>query len=223
MSIRVLMIVHDFPHAAQPFVLNQVIGLINLGCDLTIVAKRSAHPRGDPRVPEEVRTYQLFEKIIYLRPQVGPGIWAIFLTAMMIVSYAFRHPVRFVLAMMIAARTGDYSSLQILSRADVISLLGPIDVIHCQFGTAGNMGLLLRAVRAAQGAKVITSLRGSDISSVLRRKPRLYTELIREGDYFLPVCSHFKEVLRNMGVQAEKLPWLVPAMPVPKRSALKTR
>jgi colanic acid/amylovoran biosynthesis glycosyltransferase len=29
--------------------------------------------------------------------------------------------------------------------------------------------------------------------------------LIRDGDYFLPVCNHFKEVLRSMGVPADKI------------------
>jgi len=205
MATRALMIIHDFPCATQPFVLSQVVGLIDRGCDLTIVAKRSDHPPGDPRMPQEVRTYRLPERVIYLQTEVGPRIWALFLIALRLFGYALRHPARFGLAMTIAARTGDYSALQILSRAEAICRRGRIDVVHCQFGTAANMGLLLRAVRATPGARVITSFRGSDISSNLRRKPRLYRDLIRDGDYFLPVCNHFRKLLRSMGVPAEKI------------------
>lgn len=199
------MIVHDFPSAAQPFILNQVIGLIDRGCDLTIVAKQSAHPPGDSRIPTEFRMYKLRERVIYLRPQLRPKILTLFVTALRLIAFAFNHPVKYSLAMMVAGRTRDYSALQILSRYKTISKLGRIDIIHCQFGSAGNMGLLLRAVRATPAASLITSLRGSDISSVPRRKPRLYHKLVRDGDFFLPVCNHFTEVLQSMGVPAEKI------------------
>lgn len=205
LAVRVLMLVHDFPSVNQPFVLNQVVGLIDRGCDLTVVAKRSTPPLGDSRLPREVESYQLPERMIYLRTQVGPRIWSLFSTALRILIYVLQHPARFVMSMKIAARTGDYSALQILVRVRAIAQLGQIDVIHCQFGTAGNMGLLLRAVRAVPGAAVITSLRGSDITSVVRRKPHLYRQLVTEGDYFLPVCDHFKNLLLGMGVPVEKI------------------
>jgi len=199
------MIVHDFPSINQPFVLNQVVGLVDRGCDLTIVAKRGMPPFGDTLQPQEVESYHLADRVIYLRPQGIPRIWALFLSFLWLFVYAFRHPFRFGKSIGIAVRTGDYSALQILTRVRAISQLGRIDVIHCQFGTAANMGLLLRTVGATPNARIVTSLRGSDITSVVRRRPHLYRYLIPEGDYFLPVCDHFKKLLLEMGVPPEKI------------------
>ena len=57
------------------------------------------------------------------------------------------------------------------------------DAIHCQFGYLGNIGLILKKAGITTGP-VISSFRGSDISSYHKRKPAVYRVLKRKGDLF---------------------------------------
>ncbi len=78
------------------------------------------------------------------------------------------------------------------------------DAIHCQFGYLGNMGLVLRKTGIVKGP-VISSFRGSDISSYLRRKPAVYELLKKKGDLFLPVCSAFRDRLVSLGFPENRI------------------
>ena len=78
------------------------------------------------------------------------------------------------------------------------------DAIHCQFGYLGNIGMLLKKTGIITGP-VITSFRGSDISSYFQRKPQVYNVLKNNGDMFLPVCDAFKDRLVELGFPSNKI------------------
>ena len=110
---------------------------------------------------------------------------------------AFRRPRIAASALAGAFRSGDYASLQALAARDVLDG-PPYDIVHCEFGPLGNVGLLVHDLGFATGP-VATSFRGSDISSYLARKPRAYELLKQRGDLFLPVCAPFAERLAALG------------------------
>lgn len=82
---------------------------------------------------------------------------------------------------------------------------GPHDIIHCQFGTLGQLGGMLRNLYSP-GAKLITSFRGYDISQRLRKYgDAVYRRLFDVGDLFLPNCDYFKERLIKLGCDEAKI------------------
>jgi len=67
------------------------------------------------------------------------------------------------------------------------------------------MGVRLRELGFFQ-AKVVTSFRGVDLSRSLKLKgKKVYDELFKKGDLFLPVSDYFKNRLIELGCNEEKI------------------
>jgi len=82
---------------------------------------------------------------------------------------------------------------------------GPYDIVHCQFGPLGELGLLLRDTGVFTG-KIITSFRGYDISAYVRYYgSEIYHDLFRRGDLFLCVSERIKEKLIGLGCDEGKI------------------
>jgi colanic acid/amylovoran biosynthesis glycosyltransferase len=97
----------------------------------------------------------------------------------------------------------DFAALQVLSKATALAKR-PFEVVHCEFGPLGNAALVLRICGAITGP-ILTSFRGSDISTYPKRKPRVYALLKKKGTAFLPVCDAFNPLLIGMGFPKERI------------------
>lgn len=76
------------------------------------------------------------------------------------------------------------------------------DIVLCQFGVLGcNFPVRL----LSNQTKMITCIRGSDITQNVEKKRRKYEQLFKRCDLFLPVCEYFKTILKNMGCPEEKI------------------
>jgi colanic acid/amylovoran biosynthesis glycosyltransferase len=86
------------------------------------------------------------------------------------------------------------------------SVLPDCDIVFCQFGYHGKRIFEMPAIaRWLKNKKVVTCLRGSDITTRFVRKPYKYAKLFRMGDLFLPVCDYFKQLLVSCGCPEEKI------------------
>jgi colanic acid/amylovoran biosynthesis glycosyltransferase len=95
--------------------------------------------------------------------------------------------------------------LQVLCQITPFLGKGPYDIIHCQFGNLGELGLLLKDTGVFNG-KLITSFRGYDISSYHKSHgDDIYSDLFTRGDVFLCVSEHIKEKLIMLGCDKEKI------------------
>jgi colanic acid/amylovoran biosynthesis glycosyltransferase len=81
---------------------------------------------------------------------------------------------------------------------------GPFDIMHSQFGTLGLLGVPLNQILPSK-CKSVTSIRGYDVTVFLKKHPRAYNELFRQGDLFLPVCEFLKERLIQEGCKENKI------------------
>ncbi len=199
--MRVLVLVHTFPSRTQTFVLNQVTGLLRLGCDVRILAKDSdfADPASAPAAAAG-----LTDRITYLGHRGGAGRAAVAAGAPALAGYGLRYPLRAARALGVAQATGDWSALQGLLAARALAAQAPFDVMHCQFGSIANMAIVLERAGIVR-APIVTSFRGSDITSYVRRLPRAYRLLAAAGARFLPVCSPFVAPLRDLGVPVGRI------------------
>lgn len=86
------------------------------------------------------------------------------------------------------------------------SVLPDCDIVFCQFGYHGKKIFEIPAIAQwLKNKKVVTCLRGSDITTRFIRKPYKYAKLFRMGDLFLPVCDYFKKLLMSCGCPEEKI------------------
>lgn len=192
--MRIAIVVNKFPTITETFVLYQITGLIERGHDVTIFAMHKQLPE---KQHSDVLKYKLLERTVYIdecpknfldrvvfilqRMWRKPGLIGVLIRASNVFKYR---------------GLSLYLYLHVLG--SVLYQYRSFDIIHCQFGTYAPLLLKLKAIRAIEG-KLITSFRGVDISKKLAQNGDMYKEVFSRGAFFLPVCSHFKDILVKHG------------------------
>lgn len=200
--LRVLFLVHEFPALSQTFVVNQAVGVLAQGHDLTIATLVDAPVA--PRHQEDVARWSLLERVCRPAPvsrnPLARAVGAVSLLGPGQPGFGNR------LSLLDPFRHGrDAVNLRVLHRFGPLASLGRFDVIHAQFGTVAMEALHLRRAGLLQG-RLLTTFRGYDISSVLReRGQQYYADLFAEGDRFLTNCRFFRDRLLALGCPADRL------------------
>jgi colanic acid/amylovoran biosynthesis glycosyltransferase len=185
--MRILILTNSFPSDSATFVYNHVRGLAERGHDVTVLAKRS---KGTP-YPEDSSVFRL---IHYSSEEKRRAPVFACKSALL---FCLRHPLRFFRVIHQILIHHDWAVVQAFSAFRRLDT-EVFDVTHAEFGPLGNMALALKACGIRTGP-ICTSFRGADISSYVRRRPRAYTLLARQGEQFLPVCAAFVPRLQELG------------------------
>lgn len=166
-KLKILFVLHEFPKFNQPFILNQITGLIDRGHDVHIYANTSRYKI----ISHDVQRYRLLSKTYY---------------------------------------------------GKIPSNIKDFDIIYCQFGIDGYVGLKLKKKYNLTG-KLVTCFRGDDITQFLKPHPngdryrmrgsfkipcyfsKMYDELFKKGDFFLPVCEYFAQKAILYGCDPRKI------------------
>ncbi|MBD1906881.1 glycosyltransferase [Funiculus sociatus GB2-A5] len=202
--MRVAMIVGRFPVLSETFVLNQVTGLIDRGHEVDIYTEA---PGETAKMHPNVEKYQLLERTQCMgMPQNRllrflKGIW------LFSINYQ-KNPALLVRSLNVFKYGKDAASLRLLYAAvSVLPFLdqGTYDIIHCQFGTFGFLGIAFRMMAAPKG-KLVVSFRGYDISWYLQwAGDDVYDRLFKVVDVCLPNCDYFKQRLIKLGADENKI------------------
>ncbi|MEX2534102.1 MAG: glycosyltransferase [Trueperaceae bacterium] len=188
-----------FPRISNTFILNQIAGLLDRGHDVNIFA-RSA---GDfNHTHELVRQYRMEERMRHLRIPNNPADRLITAASHFARPYAWRPGILDAFNL----RRHGCSALNMAQLYTALSFLRQpdYDIVHAQFGNLGPS--LLRLSRGGKSkAPLVVSFRGADLSSVIKRNPHAYDELLRSGDLFLPVSDFFKRRLEELGAPPERV------------------
>jgi colanic acid/amylovoran biosynthesis glycosyltransferase len=95
-------------------------------------------------------------------------------------------------------------SLRLLyAAAGVVGTGRRYDVVHCEFGHLGILGLRLKQIGALRGT-LVTSFRGNDSTGFLRAHPGVYRELFAQGDLFCPVSESLRQRIVAAGCPAKR-------------------
>lgn len=199
--MNIAFLVSEFPSVSQTFVLNQIVGLMDLGHDVHIFTDKSGNT---------ATTHGNYEKYDLSKHTHYYGIpknWLarIVKAIVFILQYAPRnHDV--ICRSLNVFRYGKRAwSLSLLFMSvPLLERERPFDIIHCQFGTLGLRAISLLPIRTGN-RKIVTSIRGSDVTVFLKKHPGIYRELFREGHLFLPVCEFLKERLIQEGCEEKKI------------------
>jgi|CXWL01.1.fsa_nt_gi colanic acid/amylovoran biosynthesis glycosyltransferase len=198
--MKIAFLVSEFPSVSQTFVLNQIVGLIDLGHDVEIFPDKVGSPE---QVHDNYKKYDLARHTYSYRIPENKLVRMI-KALLLILKHAPNH-LGVIAGSLNVFRHGKQAwSLGLLFRNIPFLDRGPFDIIHCQFGTLGLKALELAPVRP-RDCKLVTSIRGSDVTVFLKRHPGIYDELFRQGNLFLPVCESLKERLIQEGCDEKKI------------------
>ncbi len=198
--MKIAFLVNQFPSVSETFVLNQIVGLIELGHEVSIFADKSVR---------NVQIHDNYEKYGLSKQTRHYGIpqnkFARVLKAVLLIVKSAPANYGVIFRSLNVFRYGKPSlSLSLLFMSCALLERGPFDIIHCQFGALGPSGVALNQICGSH-SKVVTSIRGYDVTVYLKKHPGIYNELFREGNLFLPVCEFLKERLIREGCEEQKI------------------
>jgi len=197
--MKIAFVVGKFPTISQTFIQRQITGLLERGYDVDIFA----YSRGKDTVTHaDVTKYGLLKRTYYLdtHGSLPNGIARFSNLAELI-----QNPAAVFKSLNVIRFGRSALSLAVLSTVAPFLNKGPYDIVHCQFGTLGNLGLLLKDTGILRG-KLVTSFRGYDISSYTKTHgEQIYRNLISRGDLFLCVSENIKAKLVRLGCDPDKV------------------
>ncbi|MGQ3684418.1 MAG: glycosyltransferase [Candidatus Loosdrechtia sp.] len=198
--MKIACIVGEVPSLSQTFVLNQIVGLINLGHDVHVFAEKAG---SDIKVHDDYKKYGLLERTYYYRIPKNK-IFRLLKGIFFIMKYTLNN-YKAVFSSLNIFRYGRKAwNFYLLFQCIPFFERGPFDIIHCHFGTLGLKAVLLKQIGVIN-CKIVTSIRGYDITMIPKENLGIYHELFREGDLFLPVCQSLKERLIQEGCDEKKI------------------
>lgn len=200
--MRIAYFLSEFPAVSQPFVLNQITGMIDRGHEVTIFA-----PRYTPveKLHKIILDYRLDKVAVYYhdypKNHLKRFLLALRLTAS---SGLWRRPRLVLRTFNLFAHGRDSASLRLLIAAARVFRVVPFDIIHCQFGTLAPLADTLREIGVIQG-RLLTSIRGFDVTKHIKNRPGFYSGVFARGDLFLPVSRSMRQRLVDLGCDASRI------------------
>ncbi|MGK7947910.1 MAG: glycosyltransferase [Xenococcaceae cyanobacterium] len=202
--MKIAFLVGKFPVLSESFILNQIAGLLDRGHEVDIYAIDGPADNGT-KVHPIVTKYNLSERT-YFSPVPPKDKADLTPNDDKFISQIFQRNPKACQDLIDVSKHGKRARRFRLLYKAVPFLEGKsYDIIHCQFGSIGLMGLLFRNLGLLQG-KLITIFRGSDISKYLEKWGYdVYDELFKQGDFFLTNCEFFRKRAIKLGCDEDKI------------------
>lgn len=198
--MKIAFIVSTFPALPETFILDQITGLIDLGCDIHIYS-RLTPPVG--KIHSDVEKYKLYSRLYPLDRTPSKKLVRILKTLKLLGSnlHILSH-ILFNSLNVFKCRRESYP-LRLLYHA--VPFLGKrYDVIHCHFGPNGNLGVLLKQIGVK--GKLITAFHGYDANSYVRANGKdVYKSLFQTGDLFTVNTNFTKKKVIELGCKESKI------------------
>ena len=208
--MRIAYIVGSFPHVSETFIVNQIAGMAARGHEVDVFTT-VASTNGE--IPARVRRFGLTRRTYFLFG--SPNYLLRFLAvAWLLLRYGWCAPGVVFRSLNVSRYGTTAASLGLLAAGLTVcgKRGGQYDIVHCQFGTYGQLALKLMDIGALSGALVV-SFRGFDATRALRVDARCYDEVFRRADLVLPVsqalakrlvaagCDHAKIQVLHSGIE----------------------
>lgn len=198
------MFLDEFPTLSETFLLNQIVGVIESGHELKIIARF----RGKyDQIHNLVSEYHLNDRVLYMCPEprgVMRRFWELCRLLLSHKGWWSRRGLEKFRSILGHVRNHqERIPLLDLVRLTSHTFDHRYDIIHCQYATLGLRALLLKKLGLISG-ELITSVRGHDITDKNRTR-RGYSELFEHGSLFLPVSESLKTLLVAEGCPTEKI------------------
>ena len=208
--MKIAFIVFEFPRLSESFILNQIVGFLNMGHDVKIYAEyRSKEKKEHP----DVAKYRLYERVIFSNPPQNK-VKRILKASYLMLTNFHKGPIKIIKSLNVFRYGKLALSLRLFYRL-ITFLEEDFDIIHCHFGPNGILGVYLKEM-GIEG-KIVTTFHGFDMSSLISDQGKsIYKDLFLKGDLFLPIsefwerkliglnCDKNKIMVHRMGIKSEK-------------------
>jgi colanic acid/amylovoran biosynthesis glycosyltransferase len=202
--MKVAFLVAHFPVLSEPFIINQIVGVIERGHEVDIYSL-DGMPQDTSKVHPLVEQYQLINRTIYAHYRPENELWRWIKGLSLLIANFSKNPAVCWQLLNTSRYFSQAKSLKMLYRALPFLQKKSYDIIHCQFSTLGVFGVWFRQLGLIEG-KLISTFRGSDISKFLPKwGEKVYQELFQDTDFFLANCELFKDKAVALGCDANKI------------------
>jgi colanic acid/amylovoran biosynthesis glycosyltransferase len=202
--MKIAFLVWRFPVLSEAFILNQITGLIDRGHEVHIHALNGP-PENLSKVHPVIEEYHLLERTYYPPSRPDNYLWRVLKAIGLLLANLDKGSLSCLQLLNLFKYGQQVTSLKWFYRAIPLLKDRTYDIIHCQFGTLGPMGLVFRETGLLQG-KLVTTFRGIDISSYVQEQgDRVYEQLFQEGDFFLANCEFFRNRAIALGCKPQKI------------------
>lgn len=201
--MKVTFFLDCFPNYSETFVLNQIIGLIDLGVDVSIIA---IYEGDSGKLHTVIEQYKLIEKTKYLLPKEGNFAAKKLLNRLKGVLFNFNdNRVRKSLNSSLYGKHARTLLLPHIMSYATDQKTFKSDWFLAHFGTMGVVASKLRSLGLLDG-KIATIFHGSDISrtETLELNKDDYVALFAGTELFLPISELWQSKLVSMGAASEK-------------------
>jgi colanic acid/amylovoran biosynthesis glycosyltransferase len=201
--MKIAFLLWRFPVVSEPFILNQITGLIDRGHDVRIYPL-NGKPDNLSKIHPIIEQYNLLDRTYYPPTRPDNLFWKYLKGIGLLLKNLHRGSLS-LLNPKLFKYNHEVWSLKWLYRAMLFLDREEYDIIHCQFGTLGAMGLLFRDLGILPG-KLIVTFRGIDISQYVTEKGEdVYDQLFEEGNFFLANCEFFRQKALKIGCNSAKI------------------
>ena len=197
--MRIAFIVGGFPLISETFILNQITGLIDLGYEVDIYARRSSPDRA---VHPEVEKYGLLGRTCWFNlPLTRWG--RVKRTGATFLRTFPRHPIAMLRCLNLRRYGSFYRVLNNIMHAPPF-LAAKYDVLMCHFGGNGIDFIFLKDLLPR--LKFVTMFHKGDILLGDERTAAVYRQLPKQGDIFLAICESWnRRKLLEFGFDARRI------------------
>ncbi len=202
--MNVAIFVETFPVLSETFILNQIVGLIELGHEVHIHARGPGEATGD--VHENISHYRILNHVHYDEPIPFSKLKRISTAVIRTAHWGWRAPTTTLDSMNVFRYGRSAISLRLHHETLPAHKKRLVyDVVHCHFGPNGSRAVRLRKFGALRGP-VITTFHGYDANKLPRvHGPKIYDELFAHGDAFTVGSEFMHKRLINLGAPKSKL------------------
>ncbi|HWN68330.1 MAG TPA: glycosyltransferase [Haliangium sp.] len=203
--MKIAFLLDQFPRLSETYFLEQIVGLLQAGHDLDIIA---TIPGGQPKVHPDVERFDLLARTHYTGLPADED--AQLVAAGRLVRANFLEMPRSLLKLLslpsYGCMTVDHFT-RVLHGAVLFSRFGDTsyDIIHCHYGPTGLMGASLRQLGILKG-RIVTTFHGSD-AYVYPNKWRVpvYEYLFRNIDLCTVSTDYMKNTVLRLGASADRV------------------
>ena len=219
--MKILYVVDEMPSISTPFILNQIVGQIELNNQIHIWSRK----KGDfSKSHEEFKSYKIDDKTTYLEKIDNKFKSRLIYFIKKGPRFFYTHPQLFLKSLNFIKFKRYAANLRLFEEVFGFSKSNfkNFDIIHAQFGPLGQMILRLKEIGLVKG-KLITHFRGYDLSKNINFEGKnTYNNLFRKGDYFLANSNYFMNKAIQLGCEKAKIRTLFSGVHIDKFSYVKT-
>lgn len=209
--LKIAFVVGSFPQVSETFIIDQVVGLLERGHQVTIFSLRRGE---DKAVSDKYFKYALKSKTIYLDypsnylMRLLVGLWKV-------VKILWRRPTLLSSVFNFSRFGANAWSLKLLFWVEPwLKREDDFDLVHCHFGTVANKYLVIKGILGLR-QKMIATFYGYDASHIFKVKGKdYYQELIAASERILVMSNNMKERLVNHGFPAGRVEVLPVGIPI---------